>query len=916
MTFALTAAEKTAALGLLTSHDLVLRLNAADGTILAVSDQAQAYLGRIGEMVGRPASDFFREAEAVAEAIRRAAGGEVCPLTIHAGFEDGYTSVRGHALPSGADSVLIIAHRILPDSVTAGWFDAINRVQAVIEFAPDGTILRANKNFLSLTGYEIEDIRGRHHSILCRESLTSSAEYQDFWQALLQGEMRDGEFERLGKNNRPLWIRANYYPILDGQGVVVRIVKFAMDVTAAKEAAAADAGRLEAFGRVMAFSEFDLEGKILSVNDNFCQLIGYEASDLVGQHHRIFIDPEEARGPAYKAFWKRLSSGHPESGEYKRIRSDGRPVWMRATYTPVLGPDRMLSRIVKVAMDVTAERRASNDACTRIDALEQAQVIVEYDPQGRILRANAAYAQLMDLPLSDIVGQGAHRFWTREGEATPDFRRIWQEALHGLRRGESRHHGRAGQDVFLQSVVVPIRDLEGEIASLMEVGHNVTEERRKAAEFEGKVRALDLSLGVIEFDLNGNILSANKNFLDLMGYSLDRIVGKHHRIFCAPTEAQSEAYCAFWAKLARGEFDRGEYVRVNSDGGEVFINASYNPIFDLDGKPVKVVKFATDITRDRLRNADFESKFEAIDRSQAVIEFDLDGNVVGANENFLRISGYSLREIRGQHHAMFCSADHVRSQEYRDFWIALGKGRPQTGRFHRLGKYGRDIWIQATYSPLLDVHGQPRGVIKFAYDITEQVMLEHMIKEKAAAMAGSVGRLSQSISQINGSTSLALELAGETKANASNGFEALNNAIQSIELIARSSSEISDMVKVISDIANQTNLLAFNAAIEAARAGEYGVGFSVVADEVRKLAERSSAAAMQIARLISESTNRVGLGTERSESARQAFGRIVDSVQQTAHSIDAISASAGEQESVSREVVQQIAALAAVTRAA
>ena len=299
-----------------------------------------------------------------------------------------------------------------------------------------------------------------------------------------------------------------------------------------------------------------------------------------------------------------------------------------------------------------------------------------------------------------------------------------------------------------------------------------------------------------------------------------------------------------------------------------------------------------------------------------MIEFDLEGNIVTANENFLRVTGFSLREIKGQHHAMFCTPEHVRSLDYRDFWIDLSKGESRHGRFHRLGKYGRELWILATYSPLLDHHNRPIGVIEYAHDITDQVQLEQMIREKAAVMQGSVDKLTGSIGHINGSTTLAKRLSSETKSNASTGFEALNNAISAIELIAKSSSEISDMVKVVSDIANQTNLLAFNAAIEAARAGEYGVGFSVVADEVRKLAEKSSAAAMQIARMIGESTTRVNLGTEKSDAARQAFGRIVASVEETARSIDEISNSAQEQETVSRDVVGQISTLAAVTKVA
>jgi methyl-accepting chemotaxis protein len=329
---------------------------------------------------------------------------------------------------------------------------------------------------------------------------------------------------------------------------------------------------------------------------------------------------------------------------------------------------------------------------------------------------------------------------------------------------------------------------------------------------------------------------------------------------------------------------------------------------------VKVVKYATDITADKLRNTEFESRVAAISRGQAVIEFDLDGRVVAVNENFLRVMGYSEREILNQHHSMFCSDEHIKSQEYRDFWLALNKGEFRSGRFHRIGKFGRDVYIQATYSPIFDTKGQPIRVVKYAQDVTEQVNLENAIRAKAGAMIETVSLLSGSIADITGSTSTALGQANQTEANANEGAEALNNAIEAIDLIQRSSAEISEIVKVIAEIANQTNLLAFNAAIEAARAGEHGVGFSVVADEVRKLAERSSGAAQEITKLITESVSRVTQGTERSQLARAAFQRIVQSVTMTGSSIERISHSADTQRDVSENVVTLINELAEAAR--
>jgi methyl-accepting chemotaxis protein len=676
-------------------------------------------------------------------------------------------------------------------------------------------------------------------------------------------------------------------------------------------------GQLAAINRSQAVIQFDLSGNILSANDNFLTLMNYNRENLIGQHHRILCDPAFTRSASYGQFWKDLSNGDYQAGEFMRVKSDGALVWIQASYDPIYGPDGELRSIVKFAMDVTAARTATSELESMVTANNRAMLVVEFDTKGNILSANDKFLALMECDLDELVGKN-HRVLVRKDQAaSQEYRKFWE----GLRLGRTedglfRLITPGGREVWVQSTFAPIMGLDGKPVKIAKYGTDLTEERARNVEYEGKVQAIARSQAVIEFDTNGIILSANEKFLTLMGYRADEVVGKHHRILCPPDLAASPDYGQFWNNLTRGEFQWGEYERKTKSGASVFLQATYNPILDQDGNPVKIVKFATDITQTRLRNAEFESKVNAIDRGQAVIEFDLEGNVRSANENFLRVMGYSMREIIGQHHSMFCTPDFIRSQTYRDFWIALRKGEYQQGRFHRLGKFGRDIHIQATYSPLLDLHGNPSGIIKYAHDVAAQVNLELQICSKAEAMAATVTTLGASINQINTSTNQSLSLANVTKDNANEGFDALNNAITAIELIQKSSVEISNIVKVIGEIANQTNLLAFNAAIEAARAGEHGVGFSVVADEVRKLAERSSNAAQEISKLMGESSSRVNMGTERSTTARKAFERIVESVLQTSTSIETISNSARNQEEVSRKVMEMIGQLSTATQQA
>ena len=517
----------------------------------------------------------------------------------------------------------------------------------------------------------------------------------------------------------------------------------------------------------------------------------------------------------------------------------------------------------------------------------------------------------------------------------------------------------------------------------------IQESQLQEVELQAINAALNRVQAVIEFQLDGTILHANDNFLNAVGYTLDEVQGRHHSMFCDSTFAASEAYKQFWERLRGGHYEHGEYKRIGKGGREIWINASYNPVFDADGKPYKVIKFATDITATKLRNAEYEGKVSAMDKAQAVIEFDMGGHVLTANSNFLDAMGYTLDDIKGEHHRMFCETDYAASVDYKRFWQKLNRGEFDGGRYKRVGNGGKTIWIQATYNPILDMNGTPFKIVKFASDITEQVLMEQGIKDKAASDAAKIERLldavaraakgdltaevpiggeealdqlgagigkmmgdlrgvigqvvmsatafaddaeeianragvvaggsqelgatveemnatvdglTRSIDAIATSTGHANELAKATQDEAETGAKAVARSIEAMDLINRSSEDIGEIVKVISDIANQTNMLAFNAAIEAARAGEHGLGFSVVADEVRKLAERSSQATKEISKLISESVKRVNTGTAISHQASEAFDRIVKGVGKTSEAIAEISHEAREQLLSAREV--------------
>ncbi|MEO9383827.1 PAS domain-containing methyl-accepting chemotaxis protein [Chromobacterium phragmitis] len=367
--------------------------------------------------------------------------------------------------------------------------------------------------------------------------------------------------------------------------------------------------------------------------------------------------------------------------------------------------------------------------------------------------------------------------------------------------------------------------------------------KRQLRQARSQLEAIERSMAVIEFSPSGDILHANDNFLCAMGYRADEIQGKHHRMFCPESHANSSAYRDFWQKLGRGEFQSGRFLRLRKDGSDIWLEASYSPILDEQGRVTGVVKIASDITQQVRDEEDSRALRQAIDHSMARIEFDLDGNILDANENFLKVFGYLPGEIAGRHHRMLCEDSYAQSPEYGQLWQQLRQGRFLEGQFRRMRKNGEAVWLQATYNPVLDPNGKPVRVVKFASDISDQMSRLRQQAENAQSAV----HASENTEQLSIQGSSVLEQA-TTEINRVAGSVETSSSI--LSKLGDSSKQIGSIVSTISDIADQTNLLALNAAIEAARAGEMGRGFAVVADEVRKLAERTSQSTGEISGIV------------------------------------------------------------------
>ena len=424
-----------------------------------------------------------------------------------------------------------------------------------------------------------------------------------------------------------------------------------------------------------------------------------------------------------------------------------------------------------------------------------------------------------------------------------------------------------------------------------ELANDISESGSNESNARGLMLALDRSLALIRFSPDGTIMTANDNFLKVMGYRLEDIQGKHHSIFVDADYARSSEYKEFWVKLRKGEFDSGEYKRFGKGGREVWIQATYNPVFDRNGNMREVVKVASDVTARKLEEAEYAGQIAAIKKVQAVISFSMEGTILDANDLFLHAMGYSLAEIRGKHHSMFIEPGTESSAEYQQFWRGLRSGRSEARIFKRYGKGGKEVWIQASYNPILDLNGKPIKVVKFATDVTEMVRLRDVTCVNAETVAAATTELSASIAEINRNMAAschATEAILRTTASSEEAAAKLLGSMQLMETVA----------SLIREISGRVNILALNAAIEAARAGEAGKGFAVVASEVKNLSSQTAAATDKI---VAEISTVNSISSQVAGSVKET----VKGVRQVSDYVQSVAAAMEEQGAAVREISER-----------
>ena len=619
--------------------------------------------------------------------------------------------------------------------------------------------------------------------------------------------------------------------------------------------------------RTQAVVRFAPDGRILDANPVFLAFSGYARDDLVGQNERMLRDADEAAAAAHAALWEALRRGEAHSGDYRIRCKDGGESWLQGMCVPLRNDRGETVAVIQLGSDVTEHKQRQLDHAGQLAAIDRSQAVIEFTPEGTVLRANANFLQAVGYTLDEIQGRHHRMFVDPEYARSAEYAAFWQKLGRGeFHTGEYRRLRKDGSEIWIQASYNPVFDPAGRPCKIVKYATDITERKLRSADHAGQIAAIGRAQAVIEFTLDGTVLGANDNFLQAVGYTLDEIQGRHHRLFVDPDYAAGPDYAAFWEKLGRGDFHAGEYRRIRKDGSEIWIQASYNPILDMNGRPFKIVKYATDVTAQKLRNADYAGQIDAIGKSQAVIEFDMDGTVRDANPNFLHALGYTLDEIRGRHHRLFVDPDYAASAEYTAFWEKLNRGEFHAGEYRRIGKGGREIWIQASYNPILDMNGRPFKVVKYATDVTAQKALAITIerclgevREVMSAMAegdltrlvtgdysgdfdtlkhavnSTVDKLRAMVTEITGAADSISVSASEIAVGNSDLSERTSKQAASLEETAASVAELDGTVRQNAGNAADANRLA-SGAHDAAKAGG-----SVISHAIQAMAEISAA---------------------------------------------------------------------------
>ena len=498
-------------------------------------------------------------------------------------------------------------------------------------------------------------------------------------------------------------------------------------------------------------AEFSMDGALIVANEIFFNAFGYSLTDTAALTHAMLLGTSPRDRAGHDSSWTDILNGNNVSGEHKWVSKTGRDVWLDGDYAIMRDDKNKPSKVIFFGSDISARKleiAELDDLRVRAQIMDMTSIVSEADLKGDIISINEKFVEISKYSREELLGQ-PHSTTRHPDMPKETFKELWSTIGRGNPfRGIIKNRAKDGTPYYVDAVIAPVMGANGKPRKYLGVRYDITEAEIERQNAKGILSAIDGAFAYVEFNIAGNVVVANDNFLKVMGYRLDEIVGKHHQIFVDANDAKSGGYAQFWSDLNAG-LSKSEVAKlIAKDGRELWIQSVFAPVKDEMGRVVKIIKIATDVTVQRLNNADFEGQLAAVGQSQAIIEFNLDGTILKANDNFLRTLGYTTDEIKGRHHSIFVDENERQSPMYRDFWAKLNRGEFVAGEFRRIGKGGREVFIQASYNPILDLNGKPFKVVKFATDLTAQVAAQNEARKKVDHILelASKGDLTQDVS--------------------------------------------------------------------------------------------------------------------------------------------------------------------------
>ena len=667
-----------------------------------------------------------------------------------------------------------------------------------------------------------------------------------------------------------------------------------------------------ALERTQAMVELNAEGTVQGANARFLRLLGYSLTEITGRSHRVVCEKDFVDGPVYQALWDTLRSGRSESALHPYLAKDGAVVWVHATYVP-MGKPGIVAVFVTVDTAIQQElEQTREELAVRQSIMDLTSIVSESDLKGTIVTVNDKFLQVSKYPKEELLGHGHNT--TRHPDMPKDvFRQMWATIGRGqIFRGIVKNRAKDGTPYYVDAVIAPFMDkTTGKPRKYLGVRYDITEAETARHNMKGILDGINRIYSMAEFSLDGTVLTANENFLATMGYTLEEVRGRNHRMFCDQADTATPEYHAFWSGLNRGEFDSGIYRRLGKSGKEVWIQASYCPVTDEMGRPLKVVELATDITGQKQAQNEVEKLIKAAAQGQLSDRIRLDrlrGSSKDLAANFNRLLDAVATPLRDAMTALTALAGNDLTKTMTGTY---------QGEFEQM-KTSLNSGLSRLSETLVAVREAVESVASGAEEITRgNEDLAQRTSEQASSLeetSASMEEMTSTVKQNADNAKQANELATAAREAADLGGAVTVRAIEAMGEINKSSKKIADIITVIDEIAFQTNLLALNAAVEAARAGEHGRGFAVVAAEVRNLAQRSALAAKEIKGLINESIQRVNDGSELVNQSGKRLEEIVSSVKRVTDIIADISTASQEQASGIDQVNKAVMALDTMTQ--